>query len=265
MQVHRTTVTLQHKSFITPNFLRLVLHCDTIDIYKDVPIGVNNKLFIPPKGHSTVAIPTFNAEKKVWEIENEALRPTVRTYTHRAIDLEAQTLTVDFAVHDGDTVACDWALTANIGDEIGLAMKLSHRDVLPAVDHFLFITDMTGIPVVASLVKSLPKNATATIVTEVLTPEDILESHYTSDATLTLEWLINPTPHEGSILSKQAITHWESMPAPHFTHITAEYSTVKTLRDFLRHEKGQTKETFFACAYWQIDKREDEAREKRLD
>ena len=88
MLVHRTTVSLVSKSYLTPNYLRLILKCDDIEAYRDVPLGVNNKLFIPPQGHTTVEMPVFNPETKVWELENEANRPTVRTYTHRFIDLD---------------------------------------------------------------------------------------------------------------------------------------------------------------------------------
>lgn len=265
MLVHRTTVSLVSKSYLTPNYLRLVLKCDDIEAYRDVPLGVNNKLFIPPQGHTTVEMPVFNPETKVWELENEANRPAVRTYTHRFIDLDKKELTVDFAVHEGDSIACNWARDSAEGSQIGLAMKLKHRDVLPEVKEFLFVTDMTGIPVVAALVATLPKDAKATIITEVLTAEDILDAHYESKANITTEWVINPTPETGSQLSSIAKHAWSKLASPNFTHITAEYSTVKTLRDFLRKEQSLTSAEFYACAYWQINKKEDEEREKRLD
>ncbi len=265
MLVHRTTVSLVSKSYLTPNYLRLVLKCDDIEAYRDVPLGVNNKLFIPPQGHTTVEMPVFNPETKVWELENEANRPSVRTYTHRFIDLDKKELTVDFAVHEGDSIACSWARDSTAGSQIGLAMKLKHRDVLPDVKEFLFVTDMTGIPVVAALVATLPKDAKATIITEVLTADDILDAHYESDAKITTEWVINPTPETGSQLATIAKHAWNKLASPNFTHITAEYSTVKALRDFLRKEQSLTSAEFYACAYWQINKKEDEEREKRMD
>lgn len=263
---HRTIVKLVNKEYITPNFLRVILHCEDIEPYRDTPIGVNNKLFIPPNGATTVAIPTFNAEKNIWEIADESQRPTIRTYTHRAIDLDKKELTVDFAIHEGDSIACNWARDSQQGAEIGLAMKLKHRETLPAgIKNFLFVTDMTGIPVVASLIESLPSEAHVQIITEVLSDADILEDHYQSEATLELQWLVNPHPEDGSDLAPLAKAAWEKLTQPNFTHITAEYSTVKTLRDFLRHEKEQMSKDFFACSYWQIDKKEDEERIKRMD
>ncbi|MHC5225714.1 siderophore-interacting protein [Ignatzschineria sp. LJL83] len=266
MIIHRTTVHLMRKTFLTPNYLRLILKCEDIEPFLDVPLGVNNKIFIPPQGHTDIEMPVFNAETKLWEISDESLRPTTRTYTHRAMNIEKKELTVDFAMHEGDSIACNWAKTANIGDQIGLAMKLKHRNILPEnTQEFLFVTDMTGIPAVASLASKLPENSKAHIITEVLTPEDILEAHYHSQAELSTEWLINPTPEKSSELSSVSQKRWQTLTAPHFTHITAEYHTVKSLRDFLRHEQQQTSKEFYACAYWQIDTREDAEREKRLD
>ena len=266
MIIHRTTVHLTSKTYLTPHYLRLTFRCDDIEPFLEVPFGVNNKIFIPPHGHASVEMPVFNDETKQWEISDESLRPTTRTYTHRAINIEKKELTVDFAMHEGDSIACNWAKDADIGDQIGLAMKLKHRNVLPeGTQEFLFVTDMTGIPAVSSLVAKLPTDSKAHIITEVLTPEDILETYYHSQAALSTEWLVNPTPEKGSELSNASQQKWKTLTAPHFTHITAEYHTVKSLRDFLRHEQQQTSKEFYACAYWQIDTREDAEREKRLD
>lgn len=265
MQAHRTVVRVARKEFLTPNYLRIVLKCDDIEQYKDVTLGVNNKLFIPPKGHSVVEMPVYNEETKKWDILNEETRPTVRTYTHRNIDVDAKELVVDFAVHDGDSIACQWAMNAQENDEVGLAMKTNHRDVLAEADHYLFITDMTGIPATSALVEKLPSHAHVTVVTEVMTMEDVLPEHYQSDIDLDLHWLINPHPETGSDLFEFSKTIIDVLPESHFTHITAEFSTVKKLRDYLRQEKGQSSKEFYACAYWQIGKKEHEEREKRLD
>lgn len=266
MIAHRTVVSLVSKEYITPNFLRVILHCDDIEHYKDTPLGVNNKLFIPPNGDTTVQIPTYNPETKIWEMADEAKKPTTRTYTHRAINLDKKQLTVDFAVHDGDSIACNWARDSKPGDEVGLAMKLKHRDALPAgIKNFLFVTDMTGIPVVAALAASLPEDAHVHIITEVLSEADIFEEHYQSKASLNIEWLVNNHPENGSELADLAKAAWEKIEQPNFTHITAEYNVVKTLRDFLRHDNGKTSQDFFACAYWQVNKKEDEERVKRME
>ncbi|OYQ75139.1 siderophore-interacting protein [Wohlfahrtiimonas sp. G9077] len=265
MQVHRTVVRVARKEFITPNFLRVILKCDDAERYKDVPIGVNNKLFIPPIGQSTVQMPTFNAQLQQWEVVDEALRPTVRTYTHRAFDLDAKELCVDFAVHEGESVACQWALNAKIGDEVGYAMKLGNKALVPTVKDYLFVTDMTGIPAVAAIVSTLPEDAHATIITEVLGEVDIYPEHYQSAATLTLHWHTNFYPYNGSDLFEHAKSLINTLDADHFVHVTAEFNTVKQFRDHLRNTLSYTKDEFYGCAYWQIGKKEHEARTKRLE
>ncbi len=265
MQTHRTIVRVARKEFLTPNYLRIILKCDDIVHYKDVTLGVNNKLFIPPKGHSKVELPEFNEETRMWETQDEAIRPTVRTYTHRAIDVEAKELTIDFAVHEGDSIACEWALNAVENDEVGLTMKMKHKDTLAEADYYLFVTDMTGIPATAALIEKLPSNVKATVVTEVTTENDILPEHYQSEADVELHWLINAHPEKGSNLFELTKTMIDLMPESHFLHTTAEFSTVKQLRDYLRNEKGWGFKEFYACAYWQIGKKENEERTKRLE
>lgn len=265
MQAHRTIVRVARKEFLSPNFLRIILKCDDIEHYKDVTLGVNNKIFIPPKGHSTVDMPVYNDETHIWETLNEETRPVVRTYTHRAINLEAKELTIDFAVHEGNSIACEWAMNAVENDEIGLAMKIKHKDTLAEANHYLFVTDMTGIPATSALVEKLPNHVKATIITEVMTEEDILSEHYSSAADLDMHWLINPHPETGSDLFDFTKNMIDLLPESHFVHTTAEFSTVRKLRDYLRTEKGWSTREFYACAYWQIGKKENEEREKRLE
>lgn len=265
MQVHRTIVHFLRKEYLTPNYLRVILKCDDIEQYQNTPLGVNNKLFIPPHGNPVVEMPIYNEETRRWDIENEDNRPTVRTYTHRKIDLIQKELTIDFVVHKGETIACEWAVNAKENDQIGLAMKLLHREIVPVVDHYLFITDMTGIPAVSALVETIPSSAKITVITEVLSDADILEDHYQTMANLTTHWLVNPNPENGSNVFDIAKPIIDALPESHFVHITAEFAVVKSLRDYLRKEKQWDSKEFYACAYWQIGKKEHEEREKRLD
>lgn len=265
MQVYRTVVRLARKEFLTPNYLRVVLQCDDIERYKDVTLGVNNKLFIPPHGQTKAEQAIYNEETNKWDIVNENNRPIIRTYTHRGINVDAKELTIDFAMHDGDSVACQWAINAQTNDEVGLAMKIKHRDVLTDAEHYLFVTDMTGIPATSALIERLPSHAKVTVVTEVSTEQDILPEHYLTEANIEMHWLINPKPETGSDLFDLTKNMIDLMPESHFVHITAEFTTVKSFRDYLRNEKDWNSKEFYACAYWQIGKKEHEERVKRLD
>ena len=264
--IHRTVIRVVEKKYLSPNFLRITLQGDDIAPYKDAPLGVNNKIFIPPKGHTTVEMPIFNEETRLWEMDNESNRPTVRTYTHRLIDLEKGLLTMDFAVHEGDSIACDWAMNAPIGSEIGVAMKLNHRELRPEVDNYLFVTDMTGIPVVSAILDTLPQTANVSVIAEVLDKTDEVPEHFSTQANLTLGWVHNPAPDQGSTLSERAITLAKPLHLTdsRFVHVTAEYATVRAIRDHLRNDHAWEARDLFACSYWQIGKRENEPREKRI-
>lgn len=244
--IHRTAIQVENKSYITPHYLRIQFLCTAIAPYLDLPVGVNNKLFFP---HPTD--------------QNSSV---MRTYTHRAIDPDKGLMTIDFALHEGESVACQWAKEAEKGDEIEVAMKLQHRPLVPEVDHYLFVTDMSGIAPTAAIVERLPKGVKATIITELLSEQDRY-NFYQSEATLECHWYINPSPDQGSRLSEfvLAIPQVETIEGSRFAHIVAEFNTVRTLRGQLHRQRQWGRDEIYACAYWQIGKEESAPREKRIE
>ncbi len=262
----KTKLTVVAKHYITPNYLSIVLTGDDVPLYADATLGANNKIFVPPVGHKTVVLPNHDP-KLGWQVDADpALLPAVRTYTHRAIDLGKNTMTIDFAVHEGDSVACQWAVNAEVGDELGVTMKPGKQKLMPEVEHYVFVTDPTGIPVTAALLERLPKGSSAIVFAEVMSEAD----HYPfeSEADVTIQWLYNAHPEQGSplmaaLLSNQAVL---AMPAENrFAHITAERATVRAARDYLRKTHDWSREECYACAYWQIGRRDGEVERKLMD
>ncbi|MBP6115292.1 MAG: siderophore-interacting protein [Neisseriaceae bacterium] len=260
----KTKLSVVEKHYITPNYLSIVLTGDDVSSYADATLGANNKIFVPPVGHKTVVLPTHDPVLG-WTVDDPALLPTVRTYTHRAIDLAKNTMTIDFAVHEGDSIACQWAVNAEVGDEIGVTMKAGKQKLMPEVGHYVFVTDPTGIPVTAALLERLPAGSQAVVIAEVPTAAD----HYPfqSAANLSVEWLYNPHPDQGSPLAEalkanQTILDWPV--DARFAHITAEHGTVRAARNYLRKEQGWQREECYACAYWQIGRREGEMKGRKV-
>ncbi|MFT0212674.1 siderophore-interacting protein [Pseudomonas sp. F1_0610] len=263
---HQCVISVQDKQFITPNYLRIVFNCPDATHYKDTPIGDNNKLFIPPQGQKEVQLPTFDFENRRWLVEDESKRPTVRTYTHRAIDLDKQQITIDFAIHEGDSIACSWARNSKIGDQIGVTMQVQARKTLPEVDNYLFVTDPTGLPVTAAFLENLAPEARAYVIAEVPTEQDFLPMPSAAD--VTIEWVVNPHPEQGSPLYervKQLNPALLFENGTRYAHITAEYSTIRNTRNYLRKELGWTRDECYACSYWQIGKTEDKLGKKVMD
>lgn len=125
-------MTVTRKQVITPHYIRVFLtgKDSTLQAIANTHVGVNNKIFIPPKGSNKVVMP--NVLNKLTTLPSQqAIR---RTYTHRGIDLDNKELWIDFVAHGEDSPASGWAINANQGDKLGLMMKRNSKPVVPEVD-----------------------------------------------------------------------------------------------------------------------------------
>ncbi len=257
--VHKTRLSVVSKSYLTPNYLSVVLHADDVHHFANTALGSNNKIFIPPIGQKTFELPDFDFATMKWRVQDESQRPIVRTYTHRNIDLNNNTLTIDFAMHGTASPACAWASTAEAGDELGVVMVTEATTIVPTVARYLFVCDASGLPATAALLARLPATADVLVIAEVASAEDELPLE--SQANMTLLWLHNAEPSKGSAIAATVQTHpaVAAMTDHRFAHIAAEHATVRASRNFLRKVQGWRREECYACAYWQIGRREGES------
>src|SRR5690606_11303089 len=134
----------------------VTLEGDAVAEYKDCTPGNNNKIFLPPAGVNRVHFPEYNEELEIWLHPEPALVPSVRTYTLRAIDLEKKEMVIDFVHHGENGPASRWAIQAQPGDELGVAMKAVTKELYPRVGSYLLAGDATAIPVLSCILESLP-------------------------------------------------------------------------------------------------------------
>ncbi|MCD8541002.1 MAG: siderophore-interacting protein [Leadbetterella sp.] len=258
-KIIRNILQLKRKEYITPHLIRVTLGGDAVAEYKDCTLGNNNKIFIPPAGVQQVHFPEYNEELEIWLHPEPNLVPAVRTYTHRAIDLEKKEMVIDFVHHGENGPASRWAIQAEPGDELGVAMKAVTKELFPRVGHYLLAGDATAIPVLSCILESLPAQATGVCVIEVHGPEDELQIRTAAD--IRFIWLHNPQPEAGSELAA-TIKGLELPEKSRFAYIAAEYRTVKELREYLRHN-GWVKEEFYAFSYWKAGVAEDQSAQDR--
>lgn len=266
LHVHQAFIQVKEKVYLTPNYIRILFDCADVEQFRDTSIGVNNKLFIPSKNQTQIELPQFDFKARKWTVENPAHMPEIRTYTHRAIDLVNKTLTIEFAMHGTDTVACHWADRAQKGDEIGLTMGTQAEDIVPkGLSHYLIVTDSTGLAVTQAILEQLPATAKAYLIAEVPTPADKLQLK--TEADLEQVWLYNPEPLQQSLLAEELLKHpdWINLPTSRYAHITAELQAVRACRNILRKQSDWSKEDCYACSYWQIGKSDSERMAKVVD
>ncbi|WP_413512670.1 siderophore-interacting protein [Myroides odoratus] len=261
--VDRGVFTLKERTYITPHYIRITLQGEDTTKFSQTTIGVNNKIFLAPEGCDTVHFPQFDFEKGQWVPMEEALRPSIRTYTHRGINLELKELYVDFVAHGDEGPASKWAMKAPIGAKLGVAMGIETTLLYPEADRYILIGDATALPVLGAILEDLPAKAKVKAFIEVETAEDIQLLETKADAQI--EWIINPTPGQNTKLAEKALVYLEQegeMPSK-FAYVAAEFSTVKILRNFLRKEKNWTKDELYAYSYWKFGKAENVSEEDR--
>lgn len=248
---------LVDKEYMTPHYIRVRLHGEGTSDFADCTIGVNNKIFIPPVGVKDVAFATYDDDLGEWVAPDESVKPSVRTYTHRAIDVERNEITIDFVDHGDVGPASSWARKAVQGDQLGVAMKLGASELCPAVDWYLLVGDATAIPVLVSILESLPKTAKGHCIIEVATLEDIHPE--VKHEGFKIQWLFNAEPEKGSELAD--VVHQVLLPEEQttFAYVACEYRAVREIRTYFRTELGWNKDDFYAYSYWKSGTAEDKS------
>lgn len=253
----RGVLTVKNKVYLTPNYIRVTLTGDDVPLFAETTPGINNKIFIPPTGVNEIHFPDFDYSTGEWSHAPEHLKPVIRTYTHRAIDLEKKEMIIDFVAHGESGPASAWAINAKPGDILGILMKAKESVLYPKADWYLLAADATGIPVIAAILETLPATATGVAYIEIPTKED--EQELKTDADIQINWIYNAHPGENTLLADAVRT--VKIPQQHnttrFGYAAAEFSTVKDIRQFLRKEQNWDQSELYAYSYWKFGASED--------
>lgn len=256
----QAALTVSRKEYITPHYIRIYLTGEEVPLFANTTVGVNNKILIPSKGVHKIHFPEFDYEKRQWYPMPEEIRPTVRTYTHRGIDLKNNELWIDFVAHGDEGPASAWAIAAKEGDVLGLLMKDGKTALYAKAANYLLVGDATGIPVLSAILEDLPETAKGTCIIEVHGKED--EQHLQTKARIHFIWLHNNLPQNGSRLAE--IVKQQSLPETSRSgYVAAEFSSVKEIRHYLRKEKGWAPEELYAYSYWKAGQAEDKSSTER--
>lgn len=233
----RSAFVVKNKQYITPHLIRVIFEIDEnqAELLANVRSGSNNKIFIPA--------------------EEESI-PLVRTYTNRKIDLENRELSIDFVAHGDNGPASAWALKASPGDVLEVGMKESTRPLIPDADFYLIAGDATALPVICAIAEQLPSYVRAKIILEVADKED--ELILCSAADISVEWLHNPHPENGSQLAE--VVKSAQFPAgilKEYVYIAAEYTTVHELRNYFKMTLEWDPHGLYICSYWKAGQAEN--------
>lgn len=256
----RLALKVSRKEYLTPHFIRVYLHGEDVHQFADMSIGANNKILIPPPGVDKVHFPEFDEASGKWLDPSDDIRPIVRTYTHRGIDLSSNEIWIDFVAHGDEGPASEWAINAKAGDALGVMMKNKKSDLYPPADNYVLVGDATAIPVLGAILETLPASAKGICIIEVHGKAD--EQIIDTQADIDFMWLHNDNPQQGSELANVLKT--QTLPTENrFAYVAAEFETVKTIRSYLRKEQDWDKREVYAFSYWKAGTAEDESARTR--
>ena len=248
--------TVTRKEYITSHYIRIFLTGEKVAAIANTTVGVNNKILVPPKGVDKIYFPEFDYEKMQWKPQPEEIRPIVRTYTHRGIDVEKNEIWIDFVAHGDEGPASAWAISAKKGDLLGILMKDGKTELYAKADNYLLVADSTGIPVIAAILEDLPSTAKGIYILEVDSKIDEQELETLAD--IKFIWIHNEHPQKGSRLAE--IVKQQKLPQESRSgYVAAEFSSVKEIRNYLRKEKQWKQEELYAYSYWKSGVAEDKS------
>ncbi|WDM58332.1 siderophore-interacting protein [Pseudomonas sp. NEEL19] len=176
--------------------------------------------------------------------KDSGVRPTMREYTPRRIDLMANELDIDFVLH-GDGPAATWAAQAAVGQTLNIAGPRASLVVPDVFDSYLLIGDETAIPAIGRRLEELPAGRQVLAVIQI---EDEQERQpLPSKAQVEVIWVRR---HEEDLL---ALVQNLTLPQGRLYAWVALEKTLTRQAKAVLLEKGVPEDALKAAAYWRAD------------
>lgn len=151
---------------LSPSLSRFVLKVK--DGERLIPSGHADewtRLALRPDADTPVTLPVKMANGK-WGRPDGSQHCPNRPYTIRHWDADKHEITIDIVGHEGG-VAASWAMTAKVGDVVGICNPEGRLWVPKGSQWIMMVADITGLPAVGRVLEELPKSFKAIVHVEV--------------------------------------------------------------------------------------------------
>lgn len=175
--------------------------------------------------------------------------PRTRTYTVRAFDRTAGTMTLDLITHGSAGLGGAWAGTAAPGDELLISGPGGGYSPDPAADWHLLAGDESALPAIAVALERMPADAHGVAFVEVPGASDEIE--LTHPTAVEVNWRHRGPRAPGSALVP-AVLDWPIPAGAGQLFVHGEAGFVKTLRRYLRIERGIPLDRLSISGYWRV-------------
>ena len=216
---------------IAAHMIRITLTGD-LDGFKSLGFDDHVKLFVPDG--------TTDAEGK----------PNMlgRDFTPRRYDPAANTLAIDFAIHDAGP-ATRWAAQAQVGHTLNLGGPRGSFIIPTTYNWHLLIADETGLPAVGRRLAELPAGAHVVVIVEVDGPDDEIEFETKTDAIVTWAHRNGAAAGEADALVR-TLAKLKLPAGDYYGCVACESLTAKALRRQLIADHGANPKWLRAAGYW---------------
>lgn len=238
-------LTVLAVDWLSPRFVRVTLGGAELAGFASPGFDDHVKLFFPDPLTGQLHFPQVGPEGPIWSPHH---KPVMRDYTPHRYDSQAQTLAIDFALHESGP-ATQWACQAKPGDVLGVGGPRGSFIVPTDFDWHLLIGDETAIPAISRRLKELPAGARTLVLIEVGEAAD--EQELPSLAQVQLQWCHRGAARPGS--SAVLLTAIQQMTLPRgdgYVWIACETGMARQLRTHLVNERGMMPKRIKAAGYW---------------
>lgn len=248
--IHRVMHQIKHRQLsvlrvidLTPRMRRITL--GGVQLQGFISLGSDDhvKLLFANNAEEQAAMDALDLPK-------EGVKPTMREYTPRRIDLVANELDLDFVLH-GDGPASTWAAQAQPGHTLNIAGPRGSLVVPDIFDSYLLVGDETAIPAIGRRLEELPAGRKVLALIEIEDEEE--RQPLPSKADVEVIWIQR---HRQDLLKVLADI---SLPGGElYAWVALEKALTRKAKALLLEEKGIADDRIKAAAYWRLDPNDDE-------
>ncbi|GAA1085208.1 siderophore-interacting protein [Nocardiopsis metallicus] len=229
---------------ITPRMIRVHLEGPDFEGIQSDHFADHVKLWFPNEtgGH---VLPVVEDDRCLNFRADGAL---FRDYTVRALDPEAQRLSIDFVAHDHGP-AGRWAINAEPGHKLGVLGPRGTAWITGEFDYHVLLVDETALPAAARYIEELPADAEVIAFFEVFDAAE--EQQIKAPEGSKLTWLHRGDAEPGSTdLLLEAFRALELPEGEGFVYAAGEADTLKPIRRLLKERGFVRNETCEVDGYW---------------
>jgi NADPH-dependent ferric siderophore reductase len=243
-RLRRLTVLATER--LTPHMLRVTLGGEDLRGFASPGFGDHVKLFFPLPGQDASVLPVQGPDGILFPGPD---RPAARDYTPRRHDAAANTLQIDFALHEAGP-ATAWAQQVALGQTLLMGGPRGSLMLPLAFDWHLLVGDDTALPAIARRLEELPPGHHAVVIAEVDGKED--EIAFRSAAEVTVRWVHrHPAPAGDAAALLAALEDTPFPPGEFQAWVACESGVARALRQALVERKGANPRWLRAAGYWQ--------------